>query len=374
MKIKLNLNEDQIALFQMAGSKDKLKSIEAAEALARVIGPVIQKVLDKAGTVNSIFTAAPFGEDDNPSFPLDLYFGQAEGYLPVWSSSQAGGLVTATVEGYQEMKVHTYKLDSAVSFYKKYLRKVQLDALAAGLKRMAQEILVKQELNGWNCLLTGLANALTNGNRHVIRVGTANQFHVDDINNLIVRNKRINVAFDGGTPTDMFSEGITDLFVSPEVKALIRSWLFNPENTTASPNGDESTAMPLPDALREEVWRNGGSSILGGIGVIELNELGISQKYNNLFDEVAGAITYAEIDGTNSATFTSASDEIAVGVDLSTTDAFKKAVITDSDTGANITTVPDDQFVSRSEKLGFYSSVQEGYYLLDCRRVAGLVV
>ena len=61
----------------------------------------------------------------------------------------AGGLPTSQVEGVKEMKISTYRLDSAISFLKKYARKSRLDVVSKAIERMANEILVKQDRNAW---------------------------------------------------------------------------------------------------------------------------------------------------------------------------------------------------------------------------------
>jgi len=45
-----------------------------------------------------------------------------------------------------------------------------------------------------------------------------------------------------------------------------------------------------------------------------------------------------------------------------------------SETGATFDAVPDDQFVQRSDKIGFYGSLEEGRGCVDGRAVAGIVV
>ena len=104
MKINFDANEDQVAIIKAMGSKNKSVSAEAVEAFAGVLGPVIQQVLLQADTT-SLYTDQTFGEDDNPSYPLDLHYQRAAGTVPVWSQRQAGGLATSTLEGYQEMKI-----------------------------------------------------------------------------------------------------------------------------------------------------------------------------------------------------------------------------------------------------------------------------
>jgi hypothetical protein len=104
-------------------SKNRAIATEAQVALAEFIGPVLAEVINNAPTLSNLFTTLQFNADDNPSIPLDLYYDvNAEDYIEVYSQSAAGGLpqnqVLPTVS---EMKIHTYTLDSALSFEKQNL-------------------------------------------------------------------------------------------------------------------------------------------------------------------------------------------------------------------------------------------------------------
>ena len=99
MKLKLKNTPEQVELVKAIGSRDTTVSREASEAFAAFLGPVIQKVLLTAGTASQIYVDSEFDEDDSPSYPLDLHYGEGEGYVTVWSQHMAGGLPTSQVEG-----------------------------------------------------------------------------------------------------------------------------------------------------------------------------------------------------------------------------------------------------------------------------------
>ena len=116
MKLKLKNTPEQVELIKALGSKDQNIANEAATAFAAFIGPVISKVIAQASTAGQIFSDVSYDEDDSPSYPLDLYYNENEGYITTWSQNIAGGMPTSQVEGVKEMKISTYRLDSAVSF------------------------------------------------------------------------------------------------------------------------------------------------------------------------------------------------------------------------------------------------------------------
>lgn len=365
MKIQFKNTPEQIELVKAMGSKDNKVSREATEIFAAFIAPVIQQVINVAGTSNKIYTDVPFNEDDSPSIPLDLYYNEDVGYVTTWSQSIAGGLPSSQVEGVKEMKVSTYRLDSAVSMLKKYARRSRLDVVAKTVEKMAQEILIKQERNAWAVILKALAEASTQSLQHVVQSATDDVFLVADLSELMTRIRRINAAFNGGTPASAPSEGLTDLYVSPEIKEQIRNFAFNPMNTRQAGSG--TTSIPLPEAIRTEIFRSAGTSEIYGVNITELLELGTARRYNLLFSEFAGSTSY---DG---ATFSGANDEILVGFDLSR-ECFLRPLAQNADTGATFSTQVDDQWVARSEKLGFYGAQEEGRIAVDSRGVAGLII
>ena len=329
-----------------------------------------------AGTVSRIYRDVEFDEDSDPSIPLDLFYNEGAGYVTVWSQHVAGGLPTSQIEGVKELKFGTYRLDSAVSFNKKYARKSRLDVVSKAIERMVNEVLIKQERNGWAVILKALAEASTttvNGGAlgHVIDSVAADTFLLADLNALITRIKRINESYSGNTAVQPYTNGITDLYVSPEVKGQIRAFAYNPINTAQT---TETTAIAgirgqyLTDDVRNEIFRNAGMQSIYGVNLVEMIEFGVGQKYNVLFGSFATAASLAN--------WTTASDEICVGVD-NTRGVFLRPVSRQSDTGSTFTVVPDGQFDmygSRVEKVGFYGSLEEGRVCLDARSVAGIIV
>ena len=359
MRLQLNNTPEQVELIKAMGSKNASTSREAQEAFAAFIGPVVQEVLLQAGTASSVYTDAPYDEDDTPSFPLDLYYDErnVDNHITVFSQSIAGGLPSSQVVGMQELKIATYSLDAAVSFLKKYARRGRLDIAAKAIERMAQEVLVKQERNAWAVVLKALANGSTGGNSHAINITGTTTFTLDHLNQLMTRMKRINESFAGGTPAAAYSNGITDLYMGPEVMEDIRAFAYNAVGGSSA----GASVTDLPDGVREEIYRSAGASSIYGVSLNELNELGIDKKYNKLYDSFAGA----PFDGTT--------DDLIVGIDNSK-GAFIRPVAQQSETGGTFNAQADDQFAQRSDKVGFFGKVEEGRVCLDARAVVGLTL
>lgn len=364
MKLKFKNTPEQEALIRAMGSRVASESVLAQEAFAAFLGPVVSQVLQKAGTASQIYTDTAYDPDDSPSFPLDLYYNEGAGYVSVWSQNMAGGLPTSQdVFAGQELKFSPYRLDSAVSFAKKYARRGRLDVISKAVERMAQEVLVKQERNAWAVVLKAAANGSTQGLSHFVRNGSTTAFTVALLSTLMTRIKRINSAFNGtagdSTPSAAFSKGLTDLYVSPEVMQHIRSFAYQPVSVTTSANALPTTLTNLPESARESIYSGAGAQSIFGVNLVELLELGVAKKYNTLFDTFAAA------------SYDATTDDVMIGIDNSK-GAFIRAIATTADTGATFAATPDDQFAQRSDKLGFYGSLEEARVCVDARAVVAM--
>lgn len=376
MKITLKRTPEQIELIKAMASKNRAVASEAQTALAEFIGPVLAEVINNAPTLSNLFTVFQFNKDDNPSIPLDLYYDiSAEDYITVYSQSVAGGLpqnqVLPTVS---EMKIATYSLDSALSFDKRYASKSRMDVISKTFTRMAQEILFKQEKTSANLLLAALAGATTNGKRHVQRATSNGRFLLADLNELFTLAKRINTSWLKGTPESRSGRGITDIIVSPEVVQELRSMAYNPINTKGSPAGGTPTdGIAAPDDMRTAIYNSAGIPEFYGVSIMEINELGRGQRFNTIFDNVAGATSFTNAAGGNGAAFDGAADEIIIGIDRGR-ESLIRAVATDSDTGSEFSLIADDQYSIRQNKIGYFGSLEEGRMVLDTRALVGKIV
>jgi hypothetical protein len=272
------------------------------------------------------------------------------------------------------MKIATYSLDSALSFDKRYASKSRMDVISKTFTRMAQEILFKQEKTSANLLLAALAGATTNGKRHVQRATSNGRFLLADLNELFTLAKRINTSWLKGTPESRSGRGITDIIVSPEVVQELRAMAYNPINTKGSPAGGTPTdGITAPDDMRTAIYNSAGIPEFYGVSIMEINELGRNQRFNTIFDNVAGATSFFNASSTISGAFDGANDEIIIGIDRGR-ESLIRAVATDSDTGSEFSLIADDQYSIRQNKIGYFGSLEEGRMVLDTRALVGKIV
>jgi len=376
MKITIKRTEDQLNLVRAMASNNREEAYEAQAAVASLIGPVVNEVINNAQTVGNLFSTLTYEWDDNPSLPLDLFHDISdEDYIQVYSQQVAGGLPYNQVfPAHNELKFNTYTLDSALAFDRSYARKARVDVVSKCFTKMAQEVMLKQERTAFNVLASALIKGNGTTNKRIISSFNQDRLILDDLNRLITKSKRINSSFNGGTPVGGSVTGVTDLLVSPEMVEKLRSMSYNPINTVAT--GATGNDIAAPDELRMSVYNSGGLPSFYGINIIEVLEMGIGQRFNKIA---------LAIDGADSATVTSggqgespdtgfsATDELLIGVDRSKESLIRPVVLGEG-ASDSLNIQVDDQFSVRQNKIGYYGTLEEGRICIDDRALTGIVV
>jgi len=406
MNITLTRTQEQVELIKAMASKNRNVAQEAQAAAAEFISPVLAEVINNAPSLSNMFNSFSFNEDDNPSIPLDLYHDITdEDYIEIYTQNTPGGLPSNNIAPtHSELKFTTYRLETALDFDRRYAARSRLDVVSKTFSRLAQELMLKQEVTSANLILGVLANAQSefssggssNKKDHVIQSVNADQFLLADVNRLITHAKRINTAWNKGTPVTQ-NRGVTDLLISPEIMGEIRAMAYNPINTrgldttltvspqTADARGGTATdpvtagtvsstgagVIPATEQMRNQLYSNAGASELYGVSFTELNELGDGQKFNDVFATVATAAS--KNFGHGGSAFASATDQIIIGIDRSR-ESLMRAVALDSETGQELRLAADDQYTVRQQKIGYYGSIEEGRMVLDSRALTGIVV
>ena len=380
MNITLKRTDEQIELVKAMASHNRDIAYEAQAALAEFLAPVLAEVVNQANVISNLFTTFTFDADSNPSLPLDLYYDiNAEDYIKVYSTSVPGGLPTNQVlPTMSELKFTTYRLDSAVSFDRRYAAQSRLDVVGKTFTRVAQEILLKQQSTSASLIIGSLVDAETNGEDHVIASAYSKNaaspngsgMTAADFNDLITHAKRINTAWTGGTPEGGAPKGITDMMISPEVMGDLRAMSYNPVNTRGPAGTTPLTAddawVAAPDGFREKVFSGGGLPDFYGINLMEMNELGKRRKFTRVY-------TSLESNNATLPTWSAGDNELAIGLDRSR-ESLIRAVATDAVSGAEFTLMADDQYSVRQQKIGYYGAVEEGRMVVDNRVLTGIVI
>lgn len=383
-KLHLESNAEQVELVKLMGSKDRAKAYEAQAAISTLLAPIVAQLFDQADVTNLMYQKLTYNEGEDPAFPLDLFAGVPEGYFTIWQQNMAGGVPTNLVlQPTNELRFTPYTIESAVSFLKKYVRLSRVNVVAMAMNRLMQEINLKLQRNAWAPYLSALANANNISGQqgigllqNVFRSRTAGFFTLTDMNKMFTALRRLNASWVGGSTNEVAS--LTDLFMSPEVKEQIRGFAYNPVNSQGAnvvAGTASSGVVTLPDADREKIFNSAGVDTIFNVSLHELNELGVGYRFNQLFQAVAGANTFSVYGTANSAgtTYDSTASDLVIGIDANKTNAWR-AVEVSADSGSEFTLLPDDQFLMRSEKIGWFGQLTEARVILDTRNVIGVIV
>ena len=234
--------------------------------------------------------------------------------------------------------------------------------------------MLKQERAAFNVLATALikgstissAGGSSAAGNHVIRTSATDRFVLHDLNRLLTLSKRINSSFVGGTPVGGTASGVTDLMVSPEMVQELRAMAYNPINTAGAPlTSALLDSIPATAEIRNSVYNSASLPQFYGFNIMEVSELGKSQRFNDIF----ATINTAEGDPVSA--FATDDDEIMIGVDR-TKDALIRPVVLDEGNTGDLSVLVDDQFSVRQNKIGYYGKVEEGRGCIDDRALVGL--
>jgi len=382
-KVEFKRTPEQIALVKQMGSKNKLQSMAAAEALAAVMTRPILQVIEQAPVISNMFTTQTFDEGTPATIPLDPYFDvRNRNFINVWQQSQPGGTAMNFVQGATDLVVQTYPIYSEIAMNKNQLRAGRLDYLAANMTRIVQEVLLVQETNSAFVLFNSLPNARIDGNfanvstnpnnLTVARSNTAGVFQIDDLNTIQIGYDRTTASWVGGTPVND-RRSITDLLGSPEWMGQIRAMAYQPQNTRNGATVTQgASSIAAPESFREAIFNAASIPTIFDINLHKVYEMGVGRPYNTVFATAAGTTAFVGNNGVGSATFNSASEQIVVGLN---SDMFDLVRLRMNGENGEFALVADDSqnFNIRSDKLGFFGGLQEGYVSVEGRAKYGLV-
>tara|TARA_R110002153_G_scaffold27815_1_gene85873 strand:- start:11103 stop:12254 length:1152 start_codon:yes stop_codon:yes gene_type:complete len=383
MKIKLKEKTEHIELIKAMGSRDNEASRDAMRVFASLVGPLAKKVLDETNVIDGFYDTLSVGEYEPRTIPLDDYHNISEAdYVRVSFSSRPGDLAYNQLTGADDVAFSTAFISSAIAFYKKYLKAGRISHAENGIRKLINEVRFKMKRQGIQPILDSLANSTTNGGKHLIRSNTAGQLGLDDFNRLQTMAARVLSSGLGDTPAGLenSTRAIDTLVMSPEMVEEIRAIAYQPMNTRAGTETTSgATAVSAPESVREAVYAAGGLPSIYGTEIIQLNEMGLGQDFNTIFDTLAGNTEFPNIgekfDSAATSVFTGGSEQFVLGISRQIdVNGLLKVEIADGETGANFNVSPDDQFVAREGKTGMFGEAEVGYLAVEPRNLFGLIV
>ena len=326
---KFSPSEDLTDLLVRSGSNEKTQSLEANAQFAKALElPLRQGVLN-GDILDGIFEPVRLSESATPEFPLDFLSPGTEKDFVAYTIPNHGYIPERHVEGDYVM-VPTYDVGASIDYLLKYARDARWDVVGRAMEVLEAQFSKKMNDDGWHTILA----AGVDRNIVVFDDDAANGQFTKRLVSLMKTVMRRN---GGGNSSSNNRGALTDLYVSPEAMEDIRNWGVD----------------QVDEVTRREIYTAGDGAVnrVFGINLHDLDELGASQEYDTFFG--------TQLSGTKP---TGHNTEIVVGLDLRKRDSFVMPIRQEVQ-------VYEDDSLHRQKRAGFYGWAEQGFAVLDNRRV-----
>ena len=327
---KFSPSEDLTDLLVRSGSNEKTQSLEANAQFAKALElPLRQGVLN-GDILDGIFEPVRLSESATPEFPLDFLSPGTEKDFVAYTIPNHGYIPERHVEGDYVM-VPTYDIGSSIDYLLKYARDARWDVVGRAMEVLEASFVKKMNDDGWHTILA----AATDRNIVVFDSDAATGQFTKRLVSLMKTVMRRN---GGGNSASNNRGQLTDLYVSPESMEDLRNWGID----------------QVDEVTRREIYvaDDGGGAVnrVFGVNLHDLDELGEGQEYQLYFEnDLTGSI---HTDDT----------ELVVGLDLRKRDSFIMPI-------REQVQIFEDDTLHRQKRAGFYGWAEQGFAVLDNRRV-----
>jgi hypothetical protein len=313
-----------------SGSPNREVSLAANAEFAKALElPIRQGVLN-GDILNGIFEPIKLAQSATPEFPLDFLAPGTEKDFVAYTIPNHGYIPERHVEGDYVM-VPTFDIGSSIDFLLKYARDARWDVVGRAMEVLEASFVKKMNDDGWHTLLAA-------GTDRNIVVFDSDADTGQFTKRLVSLMKTVMRRNAGGNSTSLNRGMLTDLYVSPEAMEDIRNWGVD----------------QVDEITRREIYVAGdGTGVLNrvfGVNLHDLDELGEGQEYQLFYDDVLGA------------TLPTGDVELVVGLDLRKRDSFIMPIREEVQ-------IFEDDTLHRQKRAGYYGWAEQGFAVLDNRRV-----
>jgi hypothetical protein len=320
--------EQLTELLVQSGSAEKEKSLAANREFAKALELPLRQALLNGDILNGIFEPIKLAQSATPEFPLDFLAPGTEKDFVAYTIPNHGYIPERHVEGDYVM-VPTYDIGASIDYLLKYARDARWDVVGRAMEVLEAQFVKKMNDDGWHTLLAAGVD------RNIVvydNDAAAGQF----TKRLVSLMKTVMRRNGGGNSASNNRGILTDLYVSPEAMEDIRNWGID--------QVDEITRREIYTAA------DGTLNRVFGINLHDLDELGVGQEYQEFYDNVL------------SGTLPGSDTELVVGLDLRKRDSFIMPVRQEVQ-------IFEDDTLHRQKRAGFYGWSEQGFAVLDNRRV-----
>lgn len=315
-------------LLVMSGSPNANESLAALSGMAKAFTGPLRKGLLSGDILNGVFKPVRLAPGATSEFPLDFLAPGTEKDYVAYTIPNHGRIPERHVEGDYVM-VPTYDIGASIDWLLKYARDARWDVVQRAWEVMRAQFVKKMNDDGFHTVIS----AGVDRNILVYDSDAAN----GQFSKKLVSLMKVVMRRNGGGNSQTNNRGrLTDVFMSPEGIEDIRLW-----------GVDE-----VDDVTRRELINQEGGLLtrIFQVNLHDLDELGDDQEYQLYYEN--------DLSGT----MPSGDSEIVVGLDLSSEDSFVMPVRAPVE-------IFEDPTLHRQRRAGLYGWAEQGYAVLDNRRV-----
>lgn len=323
-----NLMDQITKAFHRAADADPVVSMTARLEIVKALTEPIRQVLLSGTTIGGVFT--PEFMTTEPKYHLDLLTPSNEKEYAGYVHPGLGYIPQKRVTT-DWLMVPTYETANAIDIKRTTVRDARWNVIARMLEILEAGMVMKNNDDGWQTLLSA---------------GVDRGLYVNDTNaapgqftpRLITLMQTVMRRNGGGNSGSRVRSRLTDLYVSPEAQSDIRTW----------------TLDLVPDEVRKNIYYSnegdGDTINVFNTQIHALDELGEGQEYQNYFTQIGGTLAGSDV-------------ETVIGIDKSRNDSFVMPV------REKLTIVDDTAQLDRHGLIGFFARQEQGFAVLDSRRV-----
>ena len=317
-------------LLVKSGSPRKEEALAANAEFAKALEQPLRQGILNGDILDGIFEPITLAQSATPEFPLDFLSPGTEKDFVAYTIPNHGYIPERHVEGDYVM-VPTFDIGASIDYLLKYARDARWDIVGRAMEVLEAGFVKKMNDDGWHTLLAAGVD------RNLVVFDSdadTGQF----TKRLVSLMKTVMRRNGGGNSTSTNRGQLTDLYVSPEAVEDIRNWGLD----------------QVDEVTRREIYvAADGSGVLNrvfGVNLHDLDELGEGQEYQLFYENVLlGSLPPGDV-------------EMVVGLDLRKRDSFIMPI-------REQVQIYEDDTLHRQKRAGFYGWAEQGFAVLDNRRV-----
>ena len=315
-------------LLVRSGSLKKEEALAANAEFAKALELPLRQGILNGDILDGIFEPIQLAQSATPEFPLDFLAPGTERNFVAYTIPNHGYIPERHVEGDYVM-VPTYDIGSSIDYLLKYARDARWDIVGRAMEVLEASFVKKMNDDGWHTLLAAGVD------RNIVVYdsdASSGQF----TKRLVSLMKTVMRRNGGGNSASNNRGLLTDLYVSPEAMEDIRNWGID----------------IVDEVTRREIYTAADGSLnrVFNVNLHDIDELGEGQEYELFFEnQLSGSLAASDV-------------ELVVGLDLRKNDSFIMPIRQEVQ-------IFEDDTLHRQKRAGFYGWAEQGFAVLDNRRV-----